>query len=170
MACGRGCLDRLADRFRGHFLSRMELKSRVYRGFRGILERKVAELAGCGPAERVACMERVFTGSKRVECLYLLDSFGIQVTPTVLPARKTGAIRGGVFQPAEAGADQSLKEYFLVLQGEGAQSTSEPYISLATGSICVTFSSRFTTAAGESLVICMDVNVEGIFPGINPRD
>ena len=68
--------------------------------------------------------------------------------------------RGAMFRPSPRGTDHSLKEYFYVLvEVEMQKYTTDPYVSLASGSLCRTISTRFRSADSErSYVLCVDVN------------
>jgi hypothetical protein len=65
-----------------------------------------------------------------------------------------------MFHPAPRGTDHSLKEYFYVLVDVELQRyTTDPYVSLASGSLCRTISTRFLTAGSKRpYVLCVDVN------------
>ena len=89
----------------------------------------------------------------------MLDDAGLQVTETVCNtsfARRSG---GAMFRPAPEGSDHSLKEYFYVLVDvELPKYTTDPYVSLASGSLCRTISSCFREAASKrTYVLCVDV-------------
>jgi hypothetical protein len=63
-----------------------------------------------------------------------------------------------MFHPARRGADHSLKEYYYILLGvELQQYTTEPYVSLASGSISRTISTSFRDARNRLFVLCIDV-------------
>ena len=52
-----------------------------------------------------------------------------------------------MFRPAPRGTDHSLKEYFYVLvEVELQKYTTDPYVSLASGNLCRTISTRFRDA------------------------
>jgi EAL domain-containing protein (putative c-di-GMP-specific phosphodiesterase class I) len=91
-----------------------------------------------------------------VEALYVLDEHGVQITDTV---HRGASSRQALFHPAVRGADQSLKQYFLMLQAGLERYTSDPYISSASGSFCVTMSRFFTNNLGQTYVLCCDLVV-----------
>ena len=98
------------------------------------------------------------------ECLYVLDEKGAQVTETVLG--KTGEPRRNrhMFRPPPKGEDHSMKDYFYMLIDGGLSKTTyitEPYLSLATGNICVTFSRLFRNPETDKrFILCTDINTE----------
>ncbi|HTB23134.1 MAG TPA: EAL domain-containing protein [bacterium] len=92
-----------------------------------------------------------------LECLFVVDSKGVQKTPTVVWKYQRESQRSRLFVPAEAGADHSLKDYYLGLTlGTQDPFISEQYVSLATGNLCRTLASRFNDASGKEYILCMD--------------
>ena len=93
------------------------------------------------------------------ECVYLLNGSGIQTTETLF-RNATGVTcrnRGHVFTPTHAGADNSMKRYFHELMNAGTgRYVSEPYVSHATGTVCVTHSRLTRGVDGEAYVLCVD--------------
>ncbi|HXL73745.1 MAG TPA: PDC sensor domain-containing protein, partial [bacterium] len=87
-----------------------------------------------------------------------------QVTETVLG--KTGEPRRNrhMFRPPPKGEDHSMKDYFYMLIDGGLSKTTyitEPYLSLATGNICVTFSRLFRNPETDKrFILCTDINTE----------
>lgn len=91
-----------------------------------------------------------------IEALYVLDARGQQVTDTV---HRVIEDPRGLFSPATAGTDQSLKQYFLMLNAGLARYTSDPYVSSATGRFCITMSRFFSGKDGQTFVLCCDLTV-----------
>ena len=92
-----------------------------------------------------------------VECVYVLDGAGTQMTPTIV-AKYFSSRAGILFQPAPKGADHSLKDYYYVpLEAGLVRYTSDPYVSLASGHLCRTLSTAFKDRRAESYVLCIDV-------------
>src|SRR5688572_13887535 len=81
-------------------------------------------------------LDRIVGEDPKVECGYVLDDAGVQVTETVCNAAFARRSSGVLFRPAARGTDHSLKEYFYVLvEVEMQKYTTDPYVSLATGSL-----------------------------------
>lgn len=100
-------------------------------------------------------LARYIGGLPQVECIYLLDGWGEQVTqtffsPTIRPNRTP------LFAPAAPGEDHSLKDYFLNLAPDGVF-LSETYISQATGNPCRTFSHGFRDFESNTYILCVDL-------------
>lgn len=91
-----------------------------------------------------------------LECLYILDESGIQVSDTIFDNSKLSNEKRSIFNPARKGTDQSYKEYYMMIQTGIRTFVTEPYISLASGNLCVTISSLFNLQ-NQKYVICLDV-------------
>jgi EAL domain-containing protein (putative c-di-GMP-specific phosphodiesterase class I) len=92
-----------------------------------------------------------------LECVYVLDMEGVQVTDTVCNPAKLKEARRFLYEPARRGADHSMKEYYLPLRAGLPAYTTEPYISLASGNRCITLSLRFADGLGQPRILCVDV-------------
>lgn len=96
-----------------------------------------------------------------IECAYLLDQSGRQVSSTVL---NNGHIHGTknnqLFRPAEQGDDHSLKDYYVYIQAGLDRFITDPYISLATGSLCRTISMTYSCHNQNNLILCLDMKEE----------
>jgi EAL domain-containing protein (putative c-di-GMP-specific phosphodiesterase class I) len=99
-----------------------------------------------------------------VECFYILDEKGAQVTETVLGKALESRRNRHMFRPALKGEDHSMKDYFYMLIDGGLSKTTfitEPYLSLVTGNICITFARLFRNLATKQyFIICTDINTE----------
>lgn len=81
-----------------------------------------------------------------IECAYILDESGIQIT------------NSSVFFPAVKGEDNSLKRYYYKLMNSKIYDYFlEPYISYATGEICITLSKIFTHNNYKKYILCIDI-------------
>ncbi len=92
---------------------------------------------------------------KVIECIYLLDQNGKQVGDTI--CNSIGVFRKNyLFHPASNGTDHSLKDYYFYLNSLKINKyIAEPYISLATGSICRTIATRLKLD-GIEYILCVD--------------
>ncbi len=103
---------------------------------------------------------RMIEQQPRLECVYVLDNDGRQISETVCAPNKI-SYRGQVlYRPAPKGADMSLKRYYLMLKAGLKRYASSPYISLASGNQCVTLSLWFDTADGRRMILCADFDAE----------
>lgn len=96
-----------------------------------------------------------------LECLYVLDEYGIQVTDTICNPLNIDEHKQFIYQPARMGTDHSLKEYLLPIQAGLEECITAPYISQASGNRCLTLAARYTCAKGQTYILCLDVMEHG---------
>ena len=104
-------------------------------------------------------LENILARFCDMECLYILNTEGIQISRTIANRSLMKPGRSRIFSPDEPGTDQSHKEYYFNLKNAAGIYLSEPYISLATGSKCVTISKKFCDSLGVVNILCIDISV-----------
>jgi EAL domain-containing protein (putative c-di-GMP-specific phosphodiesterase class I) len=150
----------MKQRQREQFLAR---KAR-YRTYDAAANR-ISVVVGESPAH--AWAERIASELVRypfVECAYVLDETGMQITETIFGPGRGPASRSLLFSPAAAGVDQSSKDYFLCLGPTQRRFVTDPYISRATGSLCVTLSAVVPLPGGRTVVVCVDTDSNATVP------
>jgi EAL domain-containing protein (putative c-di-GMP-specific phosphodiesterase class I) len=162
LARASGEVEVLARKFKSHMVGAINGRKLQHRRFNVILNRILCDLGNTNAAAFDEILARIIPEYPTVECIYVLDDGGVQVTETVwngpqasVPLQPGGAL----FRPAPRGTDHSLKEYYYVpLDVELQKYTTDPYVSLASGNLCRTISTCFRDAANNSLyVLCVDV-------------
>lgn len=117
------------------------------------------------PDEFDAQLHRCLNSTDTVDCAYVLDEAGIQCSDTV-GAKNIGACEKLVFHSAKVGVDHSIKNfYYNLIKRKQDTYISEPYVSMATGSLCITYSRVFRLAA-KKYILCVDF-LEAPLP-VNP--
>ena len=93
-----------------------------------------------------------------IECVYVLDHRGQQVTETIFNTHEIPP-QSLLFRPAEIGTDHSLKVYYnQLIDSELSHYITDPYVSMASGQLCQTLSSMFRDGSNERMfVLCVDV-------------
>ncbi|MDP4142981.1 MAG: EAL domain-containing protein [Bacillota bacterium] len=99
-----------------------------------------------------------------IECSYILDLDGIQISNTIF-ARGFSNKRDQslMFYPAEKGSDNSLKKYYYELVSSRLNKyITDPYISHATGNVCRTISIIFNNALNTDTeyILCVDFTLK----------
>lgn len=98
---------------------------------------------------------------KFFECLYVLNPSGIQVSDTVTHFVQMSKHKNLIFKPAKKGEDHSLKKYYYFLNNmKLSKYITEPYISLASGNLCITVSNVFKNVEDKKFILCIDMNPE----------
>lgn len=117
-------------------------------------------LAQSDPTGFDIVLKRLVSGNLAVECAYLLNRDGIQVTDTITHAGLQGH-KDRLFAPAPRGTDHSSKEYFFSLLDAGLERyTTETYLSMATGQLCRTVACLVPRPDGSKYVLCLDLHVD----------
>ena len=119
----------------------------------------LCELSKCDHGDFDDVLRTTVSQYDNVECVYVMDESGAQITTTVCNHRVPQRNKGVIFRPAPKGADHSLKEYYYVLLDvELNKYTTDPYVSLATGNLCRTISTCFRDAHNNKMyILCIDV-------------
>ncbi len=153
-------IERLAQRFKSHMVDEINERKRQHRRFNVIQNGILCDLTNAKATEFDEILLHLIDDFPKVECVYVLDDTGIQVTETICNTAITQRPGAAMFRPARKGADHSLKEYYYVLIDVELQKyTTDPYVSLASGNLCRTISACFRDAANNRLyVLCVDVN------------
>ncbi|WKY47811.1 EAL domain-containing protein [Eubacteriaceae bacterium ES3] len=98
---------------------------------------------------------KALAGIDAIDCAYVLDQEGIQCSETI-NAKKGYVGEKRVFHSANTGVDHSIKKfYFNLIKHRQDTYISEPYVSMATGHLCITYSRVFNLTNGK-YVLCVD--------------
>ena len=68
-----------------------------------------------------------------------------------------GARRKKGFRPTMVGADLALKDYFIEVSFGASSFATRPYVSMASGRVCVTHARRVELSDGLEVVLCCDL-------------
>jgi EAL domain-containing protein (putative c-di-GMP-specific phosphodiesterase class I) len=153
------CIDALARRYKAHMIDRINQRKLQHRKFNIVLNEILCELSKCQAADFDDVLRTTISQYDNVECVYVMDESGSQVTATICNHRVPQRNKGVMFRPAPKGADHSLKEYYYVLLDvELNKYTTDPYVSLATGNLCRTISTCFRDSHNNKMyILCIDV-------------
>ncbi|MBC3889359.1 EAL domain-containing protein [Acetobacterium paludosum] len=90
-----------------------------------------------------------------IDCAYVLDESGIQCSETV-GAKHSSICEKLVFHSAKIGVDHSIKKYYYnLIRRKQNTYVTEPYVSMATGSLCITYSKIFKHT-NKKYILCVD--------------
>lgn len=147
----------VARAYRQHSLQRFERQKNQQQQHRDLVLRMRRHLASHVADNFSRALHEQLLAFPHLECLYILDDSGVQVTDTVCNPIQLNEQKRFIYQPARKGTDHSLKEYFIPIQAGLEECVTAPYISLASGNRCLTLATRFTCAEGRQYVLCLDV-------------
>jgi EAL domain-containing protein (putative c-di-GMP-specific phosphodiesterase class I) len=152
-------LEVLTKEFRGYMVGKINERRLQYRRLNVVLNQILYDLTGADVTQFDDILTASVNKYPSVECVYVLDHAGVQVTDTVCNPCVRRRDHGAIFRPAARGADHSLKEYYYsLLDVEPDKYATDPYVSLASGSISQTISTHFRdTRSNTTYVLCVDV-------------
>ena len=167
----RTCLEsgldyasRLRSVLTEHMVRRFTQRKLMYKGYNDIASRITAVIEMSDPAEYETILEQALGRFPTAECAYVIHESGRQITRTVFNPTCNQRRRTALFGPAPAGGNQSAKDYFMYLGKNQRHYVTRPYVSVATGNVCITISNRVSLSSGESYVVCVDIHLTDELP------
>lgn len=162
------CIERgleYASRLRGvltdHLKRKFAKRKLTYKLYNDIAGRITAVVEMSNPADYEVVIENALMRFHLAECAYVIHESGRQITPIIFNPSCHHRKRTTIFGPSPAGGNLSARDYFMYLGTNQRRYVTHPYVSMATGSVCVTISNRVSLSSGESYVVCVDINVSG---------
>ncbi|MFH1134445.1 MAG: EAL domain-containing protein [Pseudomonadota bacterium] len=153
-------MEKLAESFRFRRIDRFSLRKNFFLRMADSVHQVAARLRTSSPEQFEEALHLAMISDQSIECLYILNNHGLQVSETVCNQGKLLRPHSSLFRPAPKGADLSLKDYFLLIKAGLERYVSDPYISQASGNLCVTVSQAITAADGFKYVLCVDCDFE----------
>jgi EAL domain-containing protein (putative c-di-GMP-specific phosphodiesterase class I) len=158
-------IEGLNGAFKSNFLRKIGVKRFNMNRYYGTLMEIQMELGQMPPERFDPILRRMVGHFPSVESLYLLDEAGVQVSESVFNGSGRTQRNAVLFRPSPRGADHTMKDYYYYLVEAGLSKTSyvtEPYLSMASGTSCVTLSSVFKNVNGKRYILCLDINTEAL--------
>jgi len=150
--------------YKESLLEKMKIKRYNMKKYEVMTREVQDELSKIPPADFNRKLGELIRYFPLVECLYVLDGKGAQATEMVFGKPEEAGRSRQIFRPAGMGEDHTMKDYFYMLIDGGLGKTTfitEPYLSLATGNMSVTFARLFRNSpSGQVFILCADVNTE----------
>ena len=156
-------LGELGARHRARQMQQVGAKRASMRAFLAVADEVLDALARSHRDEFDGVLADVARRLTGVECLYVLDDSGIQVTSMVVTCARKASRQSNLFRPEPRGADHSMNDYYYMLkQGDLNKPTyvTGPYLSSVTGRRCVTIGALARDRTGRRYFLCLDVEVD----------
>ncbi|BBD09728.1 EAL domain-containing protein [Desulfovibrio ferrophilus] len=150
-----------AKKFRQRAIETISRRKAVHAAYDKALEQVLEPLSESIPRRFDALLAQSLDSHGDIECIYILNAQGRQISSTMCNPEVIPEQRRFIYQPAPKGTDHSLKEYYLPIQAGLARYTTDPYLSLASGNLCLTISAPFKDKKGHDFVLCMDIGLHG---------
>lgn len=105
----------------------------------------------------IPVFEEFIAMNSEIECIYLLDAAGRQITETISSPLVDQIRKPGFFAPAGKGADHSFKPFYTCFEALRVQQyLTDVYLSLASGNLCRTFSVMLRRPDATAFILCID--------------
>jgi len=150
-------IEDLAGRHKTVSLEKSKALQKRVRESENLLSAVVRRLAGLPAKDMPPTLALLIQENPTIECLFVLDQEGRQESET--HTRPGVAFKqNALFHPARPGADHSMKEYvYLLTDSFVNRYRTEPYVSQASGNLCVTLSALFRDAENNNHTLCLDI-------------
>ena len=149
-------MESVAANFKQRTVQRINDKKFRHRSYNRIINNLISELSRIPEEEYDTALRSLIKPHSELECVYILDEDGIQLSDTIFSVDGGGS-KGFFFQPGSKGTDQSSKDYFFLLSAGLPKYTTAPYISLASRNVCITISVAYRDADFRKRILCMDI-------------
>jgi len=144
-------------------LENMGIKRRNMSRFLSIMLEIQVELASLKEELFGSKLAEMASRFPQVECFYVLDGVGFQMTESVLNPIQGEKRNPLLYHPSPKGTDHMARDYCYYLLEGGMNKNSfltEPYLSMTSGNNCVTLSSLFKNHAGNPYILCLDIDTQ----------
>ncbi|SMD00806.1 EAL domain-containing protein [Sporomusa malonica] len=150
-------IDSVNKLFKQYRVDKISAKVHTHQLYKTIAHNLTDELAKT-PPELFEEKLKKLAHYPNLEYVYILARNGIQISNSVCDTCAFPGSKKRLFNAAQKGTDQSLKDYYLYLHSGLTEYITDPYISYASGSLCVTVSMLFTSA-DQQFILCADFTV-----------
>ncbi|MDF9407145.1 EAL domain-containing protein [Pelotomaculum isophthalicicum JI] len=149
----------IANKFNNYMTYKIKSIKLMYQEYYMVLSNIINELSNVTCDNFDDMLSVIIQKYTIVECIYIINESGTQITETFCDQLKIKR-NSKIYGPAKKGTEHSLKDYYYYLMSTGStQFTTEPYISLASGNLCITISSQFEDVNSNRFILCIDIKV-----------
>lgn len=156
-------VESLATDYRIYMVDKIGLEKERHRKYEKVIENILEDLSKRKQDEFDDKLKEVINSYNVLECVYVLNENGIQITDTFTCCKDMISQKALIFHPAAKGTNHSLKKYYYFLKNMAINKyVTEPYVSLATGNLCITISAIFMASDSKEYILCIDFNPNDI--------
>ncbi|MDP4152248.1 MAG: EAL domain-containing protein [Bacillota bacterium] len=150
-------IDLLSNKFKKYINLQYAQKRNKYKELNKIVKESIGTLTEKNCEEFDSSLKEIVSDCEKMECAYILDGSGIQISQTICSNDEKSKRDNRFFYSAKKGTDHSIEKYYYPLTStKRKRYTTEPYISLATGNLCVTISAVFESNDNKPCIFCAD--------------
>ena len=149
--------------YKDYMIEEINAKEKAHEDYDKIINNIISKLSVVNNSDFDNIIDKAVEDYSILECVYILDNTGYQVTDTATRCKNMLSQKALIFQPAKKGTNHALKKYYYFPKSMHLNKyVTEPYVSLATGNLCITISAYFKNASGENYILCIDFNPDYI--------
>ena len=150
-------VDNIVSLFKIYKKEQIEFEQLKHRKYEELLNTVISELSTIKEEQFDKKLKELINKYDIFECVYVLNESGVQVSDTITHFDKIISRKSLIFRPAEKGIDHSLKKYYYLLKDMGLDKYStDEYLSLASGNLCITISEKFESINKTKYILCVD--------------
>ena len=151
-------IDSLGKRFNEYMELQYVQERNKHKHLYKIGSKSVERLSRVSCAEFDAELDQIVSDYPSMECAYILNDCGVQISRTVCSDTANNEDENLIFYSARKGTDHSMEKYYYpLICGKRKRYTTEPYVSMATGNLCITISYVFLSVDNEKCILCLDM-------------
>lgn len=155
-------ISNLGYRFRDHLHHKFKINKLKQEANDQIINEIISRLSGLELHEFDNTLFKYVEKYPILECMYVLSDEGIQLSSTACNKGILKRSNMPIFRPAPKGEDHALKDYYYSLMNTNSREhTTEPYISLSSGNLCITVSKVFPGTGNKNYILCADFTQKG---------
>lgn len=154
-----GNISGISRQLKEYCIDKYSMQKAKYDYFHNIVEQIATAILNNMHGNFELTLHQSICAFPEVECVYVLDEDGIQISNTVFNSICSNRVKTALFSPSKIYTNQAAKDYYIYLDKNKKQFVTEPYVSLASGNTCVTISSLRRNLSGKDIILCVDINV-----------
>lgn len=153
----------LSIEYKDYMIEEINAKEKAHEDYNNIINNIIDRLSKEDSKKFDIIIDKIVEDYSILECVYILDNNGCQVTDTATRCKNMLSQKALIFQPAKKGTNHSLKKYYYFPKSMHLDRyVTEPYVSLATGNLCITISANFKNSLNDEYILCVDFNPDYI--------
>ncbi|MDF3001173.1 MAG: diguanylate cyclase/phosphodiesterase [Bacillota bacterium] len=154
-------IDLLSKKFKEYMNLQYKQKRNEHKKLVKVVRQAIDRLTGLSSSAFDSALSEIIAEHDELECVYILDRAGIQLSSTICDKAGGDKRENRFFYSAQRGTDHSMEKYYYPLVStKQKRYTTEPYVSLATGNLCITISAVFENSEKNRCIFCADFTTD----------
>lgn len=156
-------VSQLANEYKSYMIDKINLEKTIHKKYEKVITEALGRLSKTDESNFNENLKDIISNNEIFECIYVLNEDGVQISDTFTCCKDMLSQKALIFHPAEKGTNHSLKKYYYFLKNMALNKfVTEPYVSLATGNLCITISAVFKDLNNKEYILCIDFNPKDI--------